>query len=158
MPPMWMAKMPCVRRRGPCSNGGGPDPALYVTPLQLAVARGRVDVATLLLRAGAHPNARDLFGKTALHDAAARRSVQLSELLLAHGADPSATDDAGTSALHIAAANGQDGLRPLVARGASPRAQRRRLTTSDVAKRADTRSGGRADRQSRQVRWHHRRR
>jgi len=62
-------------------------PLLYTT-----FSKERVDIAELLLKAGADPNA-NMRGVTPLHFAARRGYVQLVELLLANGADPNLPAD-----------------------------------------------------------------
>jgi ankyrin repeat protein len=92
----------------------------------------------LLLRAGADPNQRDLFGKTALFDALRRGHVGLTDLLLGHGADPNLVDDAGNAPLHLAARLGHAAaVRALLEHGAD--ATRRNAagsTAEDLALRA----------------------
>jgi len=62
-------------------------PLLYTT-----FAAERVDIAEMLLGAGADPNA-EMRGVTALHFAARKGYAKLSELLLAHGANPNGHAD-----------------------------------------------------------------
>jgi ankyrin repeat protein len=62
------------------------------------------------LRHGADPNARDLFGKSALHSAAARGSAELVALLLEYGGDPAAADDSGRTPLDLAKGAGDERL------------------------------------------------
>jgi ankyrin repeat protein len=60
-----------------------------LTPVLIASAMGREDVATLLLDHRADPNAIDGEGFTSLHHAAIRKdAVGIVKQLLAHGADP----------------------------------------------------------------------
>lgn len=60
--------------------------------LQLAVSAGSLPLANSLLTAGANPNTRDVYGKTALHYAADRKMLAL---LLAHGAQVNIADNTG---------------------------------------------------------------
>ena len=63
-------------------------------PLHAALALSRnPETITLLLNAGADPNARQTGGFTAIFSAAAANRRDLAELLIAHGADPKATND-----------------------------------------------------------------
>jgi ankyrin repeat protein len=64
-------------------------PRTGLTPLIVASAMGRSDVAALLLDKGADPNAVDATGFTSLHRAAQdKNSVTIVRALLAHGAKP----------------------------------------------------------------------
>jgi ankyrin repeat protein len=82
------------------------------TPLQVAAACGKADLAELLLAAGANPNARaDANSFTPLHFAAEDGSRDVVERLLAHGADPNSTAVAGqrgVTPLMLAATYGHD--------------------------------------------------
>lgn len=60
------------------------------TPLMVAVQRGSVDAATLLLAAGADTGVHDFTAMTPLHIAAAKNYVEVVQLLLENGADPCA--------------------------------------------------------------------
>jgi uncharacterized protein len=63
-------------------------------PLHAALALSRnPESITLLLNAGADPNARQAGGFTAIFSAAAANRRDLAELLIAHGADPKAAND-----------------------------------------------------------------
>lgn len=61
-----------------------------------------MDVARLLLDAGADPDARQASGWTPLHSAAHNGNLELVELLLARGADPGAANDDGATVLSMA--------------------------------------------------------
>lgn len=75
-----------------------------VTPLGSAAAAGMIDVARILLDAGADVNARGRDGGfTALHAAAQGGNVALAELLLERGADRDVSTDDGTTPLDLAA-------------------------------------------------------
>ncbi len=76
------------------------------TPLDSAAAGRHIDVARLLLEAGADLNARQSGGWTPLHSAAHNGDLELVKLLLEHGADPNVTNDEGASALSMAEASG----------------------------------------------------
>ncbi len=107
---------------------------LYVgdTSLHLAAAALRLAVATLLLRAGADPNAENRRGATPLHyacDPRPRSDVRWSRevqttmigLLVDHGADIDRADRGGATPLHRAVrARSPGAVRQLLARGAHP--------------------------------------
>ena len=76
------------------------------TALHCAALKGHVDVAELLIKAGAEKNAKDKFGYTALHCAAVFGHVDVAKLLIAKGADINAKDKYGDTALYCAARNG----------------------------------------------------
>ena len=84
--------------------------AQKVTALHGAVARRDVEIARMLLEAGADPNARQERGFVPLHDAAANGNVALVELLLKHGAQTSAKSDDGKTASDMAADRGHKEL------------------------------------------------
>jgi hypothetical protein len=77
--------------------------AQKVTALHGAVARRDVEIAKVLLEAGADPNARQERGFVPLHDAAANGNAALVELLLQHGARADAKTDDGKTAGNMAA-------------------------------------------------------
>lgn len=60
-------------------------------------------MAALLVHAGADPNARDVYGWTALHLAAGRGNKRVAEALMQAGADPSLRDDEGKTPADLAA-------------------------------------------------------
>lgn len=62
----------------------------------------QVDVARVLLLAGADSHARDHRSRCPLHMAALAGSEELATSLLACGADPNKASDLGTTALHNA--------------------------------------------------------
>lgn len=73
------------------------------SPLTLAVSRDFVDVAGVLLEAGAQVDRRDGFGRAAIHYA---RSLEAIELLVGRGVDLNAADARGDTALGIALERG----------------------------------------------------
>jgi len=77
-----------------------------VTALHGAVARRDVEIAKMLLEAGADPNARQERGFAPLHDAAANGNAPLVELLLTHGALADAKTDDGKTPADMAAERG----------------------------------------------------
>ena len=79
-------------------RGGG-----KVTPLQVAVSAGHLDILSLLLDHGAHVDGRDRHGKTPLHRASSNGKVEAGECLLDRGADINARDnDCWTPLFHAA--------------------------------------------------------
>jgi len=88
-------------------------------PLVAAATAGRAQQVRDLLRAGAHPDAADRSGWTALHEAARRGDLTLAQLLLDAGANPDLRSRGRGTALDVAERNGQTELAKLLrARGA----------------------------------------
>ncbi len=69
------------------------------SPLTMAIGRGHLEIARILLEAGADVNRRDDFDQSPLDRA---RTAEAMELLLAHGADVNASGRRGMSALDLA--------------------------------------------------------
>jgi uncharacterized protein len=63
----------------------------------------------VLLAHGAHPDAVDDSGRTALHLACEKGQEQIVRLLLQKGAQLDLKDDSGMTALHLAATSGSEG-------------------------------------------------
>ena len=80
--------------------------AQKVTALHGAVARRDVEIAKMLLEAGADPNARQERGFAPLHDAAANGNGALVELLLKHGALADAKTEDGKTPADMATERG----------------------------------------------------
>ena len=78
------------------------------TALHLACFFGHPNLAEMLLRYGADPNARsrNAMGVMPLHSAAAARKQRSVEWLVEYGADVNATQQGGWTALHEAARQG----------------------------------------------------
>jgi ankyrin repeat protein len=72
------------------------------TPLNAAVAAGRLEIARRLLEKGADANAHQHGGITPLHQAAAAGNAEMVRLLLAHRADPSAISEDNRTPLGMA--------------------------------------------------------
>jgi ankyrin repeat protein len=79
-------------------------------PLHAAAAGRHVDVALVLLDAGADVNARQHGGYAPLHEAAASGNVALAALFLARGADRDARTEAGLTPAEVAQAAGHGAL------------------------------------------------
>lgn len=77
------------------------------TPLHLAVSKGNIRCAKMLLESGANKDARGKDGRTALYIAAAKGDRQMAKMLIEMGADPTITDDRGRSCFDIARDKGQ---------------------------------------------------
>lgn len=90
-----------------------------MTPLDLAIVRGKEEVARTLLERGAFPKAEP--GRTGpLHRAVMLNRVSIVNALLRLGADPNGTDEQGMTPLLIAADRGAtEVVEPLIAAGAS---------------------------------------
>ena len=91
---------PCFSRPPPMQQL---PPMLH--PLQHACAAGLAESVTMLLHAGAEPNAQDVQGLTALHRSSERGHVAVSHELLAHGANPNLVSRMCVSAFHLASSN-----------------------------------------------------
>jgi ankyrin repeat protein len=74
-----------------------------LTPLMLAVRFGHPQCITELIAAGAHINALEPSGWSALYFAIPRGDINIVEELLASGATVNGTDNEGWTPLHIAA-------------------------------------------------------
>ena len=109
----------------------GADPNLAqgdgLTALHLAAQEGNLEIAEILLGAGAMVEAQTrIGGYTALHLASRRAHGSVVSALLEAGANPGAvTTTTGVTPLHLAAKamNGEDAVRSLLEHGAPPNAQ-----------------------------------
>jgi ankyrin repeat protein len=93
------------------------------TPLHLASYFGHEEMARLLLKCGAQPDAvsRNSMSLRPLHSAAAGRALGIVRMLLEHGADVNAQQHGGWTALHAAATHGDLPLAELLLQhGADP--------------------------------------
>ncbi len=94
------------------------------TPLFLSAFLGSYDIANLLLRAGAHVDARNNKGRTPLMAASFRGNADLAQLLIKEGADVNLPDDLGrTPLLEACRANQVDSTKLLIEAGARPDSQ-----------------------------------
>ena len=80
------------------------------TPLQAAVANRKVNLAGMLIPAGADVNVRTGYGWTALHIAAHNGDMETARLLIESSADASARNEKGQTAAAIAAEEGHKEL------------------------------------------------
>ncbi len=89
------------------------------TALHWAAQRDSVEIAGLLIKAGAHAKAATRYGVTPLTLAATNGSAPMIDLLLKAGADPNGTSREGETVLMTAALSGRtDAIKVLLARGA----------------------------------------
>ena len=86
---------------GRAANGDGGNTALWFAAQ--GPAPGGVEVARLLITAGAEINRQCEHGRTALQMAAAWGHLDVVQLLIEHGADPTIRDDNGMTPSEIAA-------------------------------------------------------
>jgi len=93
--------------------------ALRVQPLHNALAGGHLEIAQMLILAGASARARQGGGWTPLHAAVRNGNLAAVRMLLAHGADPNQAADDGTTALDLAARGGAPQLVEILRRGTS---------------------------------------
>lgn len=93
-----------------------------LTPLHMAVARCRMDVARFLLEQGAEVNACEKSGgNTALHFAMSLAKPDMAEMLIGHGAHVDSLNKLGMTPLHYAARKGMFfTVRALLLHGANP--------------------------------------
>jgi ankyrin repeat protein len=90
------------------------------TALHAAAHADRLDIAELLLKAGANPAVRDRYGVTPLYLASVNGNVEMIRRLLDAGVDPDTVDPGGETALMTAARTGAVApLRLLLERGAT---------------------------------------
>ncbi len=83
-------------------------PTTMQTPLLIATNADMLNVANLLIDAGAKVNVHDNRNKTPLLNAVLSGDAGMLTLLFAHGADVTAVDDMHNSVLHIAANTGKN--------------------------------------------------
>src|SRR5712691_12582758 len=92
------------------------------TGLQIAAVNGNLQIAAILIKAGAHLDTRDKLGNAALHYATDRNHVEMAQLLLDVGAVVDPENKNGMTPLMIAASRGNILIvQALLAKGANPR-------------------------------------
>jgi ankyrin repeat protein len=105
------------------SSGNNPNQAegdSLQTGLQWAAINGNIQIAAILIKAGARLNDRDKLGNTALHYAAVHDQVEIAKLLLDVGAGIDEQNHDGVTPLMLAAQKGEvEMARTLLARGAN---------------------------------------
>ncbi len=103
------------------------------TPLHLAADQGNIQIATLLLNAGAAVNLQNNEGQTPLHLAIIKDSLEMANLLLTHGADTNIIDNGNNTALSFAMLLGHHRITQRliqhIRRGTPPYSGQSRFTT-----------------------------
>ena len=95
------------------------------TGLQIAAGNGNLQIAAILIKAGANVNQKDRLGNTALHVATERNQTEMAELLIDVGTDLNSENKNGMTPLMMAARAGQCGSCQGAARERSGRPQDR---------------------------------
>ena len=80
------------------------------------MGRGEVEWVHAYLHAKINPNARDLYGRTPLHESVELRVVDVVSTLLEAGADPNAKNGDGQTPLHVATATEEFNTKVIVAK------------------------------------------
>jgi ankyrin repeat protein len=76
------------------------------TPLHVAAYYGKVEIAKMLIDAGADVDVQDEWGKTSLHVVAIYGNVEIARMLIDAGADVDVQDEDGWTALHWSTGRG----------------------------------------------------
>jgi len=95
------------------------------TPLHIAAAENRCEIAELLIKEGSDVNATNMQGRTCLHMATCSRTgvPGTLQMLILHGADVNAVDELGSTPLHIAFTLPHLSMvEPLLKHGSDPKA------------------------------------
>lgn len=103
--------------------------SLRVTPLHSAAAGRHLEVAQILLKHGADPNARQAGGFTPLHAAAQNGHLDMIRQLLLAGADLQARADNGQTALEFAEQSNHPAAADLLREGITKRLNAARPTS-----------------------------
>jgi uncharacterized protein len=114
---------------GVSANGAEGD----VVPLLSAAGANCVDVVRLLLERGAHVNAKDHDGWTALIKASQSGRADMVQLLMDRGADMNIADDTGRTAWMFAAMGGHTDIADIFKRARAARGASHRLDISSPA-------------------------
>ncbi len=77
------------------------------TPLHMAASRGKVEIAKILIDAGANVNVQNEWDNTPLHLAAMDGEIEIAQMLIDAGAYVDVQDIIGRTPLHWAAGRGQ---------------------------------------------------
>ncbi len=89
------------------------------TSLHLAAGKGYVEIARMLIDAGADVNVQNEWEQTPLHRAAIFGKVEIARMLIDAGADLDVQNEYGWTPLHMAASNGRvEVVRMLIDAGA----------------------------------------
>jgi uncharacterized protein len=92
------------------------------TGLQIAAANGNLQIAAILIKAGANLGLKDRLGNTPLHLAVDRNQVEMAQLLIDVGAALDVDNRNGMTPLMIAASRGNAAIvQALLAKGANVR-------------------------------------
>jgi len=92
------------------------------TGLQIAATNGNLQIAAILIKAGANLDLKDKLGNTALHLASDRNQVEMAQLLIDVGASLDADNRNGMTPLMVAASRGNAAIvQALLAKGANAR-------------------------------------
>jgi ankyrin repeat protein/beta-lactamase regulating signal transducer with metallopeptidase domain len=96
-----------------------PPPPFYATPLRLALQLGNLKMALILIEAGAHVDAKENDGRTALYEEVRSGHLDAIRLLIEKGADVNVRDTEGGSPFDDAVWSGSlDTIALLLAHGA----------------------------------------
>lgn len=83
------------------ANANPNQPYRHTTPIHLAVGTGKVEIAELLIRNGADPNAETAGSLAPIWWTAYQNHAPMAEMLLRHGANPNARDTLGRTPLQF---------------------------------------------------------